>query len=177
MVSANTVHEGHLCKFHSLVHSPSEDRRWAIREVARSIDCIWVLSNTHSVQLSVDDPKQPKALTFDDWGQWWRGLENPTSVATKNSRLLTPSSFSLNGTEKQFASTEECMLKPRLQPPTKSSPGCVQVAKCSPQHHLLQQPIHVRLVDGPQSIREAWRSGFMRFTAGIAGVVMTVVAT
>ena len=27
--SSSTVHEGHLCKFHALVHSPSGDKRWA----------------------------------------------------------------------------------------------------------------------------------------------------
>ncbi|CAE7281620.1 unnamed protein product [Symbiodinium microadriaticum] len=30
--SSSAVHEGHLCKFHALVHSPSGDKRWAIRE-------------------------------------------------------------------------------------------------------------------------------------------------
>ena len=40
--SSRTVHEGHLCKFHALVHSPSGDKRWAVREAAGRIDRIWV---------------------------------------------------------------------------------------------------------------------------------------
>ena len=49
--SSSTVHEGHLCKFHAPVQSPSGDRRWAVREAAGRIDRIWVLSSTHSAQL------------------------------------------------------------------------------------------------------------------------------
>ena len=53
--SSSTVHEGHLCKFYGLVHSPSGDKRWAIREAAGRIR-IWVLSSTHSAQLPTGDP-------------------------------------------------------------------------------------------------------------------------
>ena len=51
--SSSTVHEGHLCKFHALVHSPSGDKRWAVREAAGRVDRIWVLSSNHSAQLPV----------------------------------------------------------------------------------------------------------------------------
>ena len=44
---AETTHESHLCKYHCLVHSPSSDKRWAIRETGASIDRMWVLSSTH----------------------------------------------------------------------------------------------------------------------------------
>ena len=41
--SSSTVHGGHLCKFHALVHSPSGDKRRAVREAAGRIDRICVL--------------------------------------------------------------------------------------------------------------------------------------
>ena len=44
---AETTHESHLCKYHCLVHSPSSDKRWAIREAGFRINRIWVLSSTH----------------------------------------------------------------------------------------------------------------------------------
>ena len=73
--SSSTVHEGHLCKFHSLVHSPSGGKRWAIREAAGRIDRIWVLSSTHSAQLAMNsdaDFSAPRAVTFDggDGNDW-----------------------------------------------------------------------------------------------------------
>ena len=82
--SSSTVHEGHLCKFHALVHSPSGDKRWAVREAAGRIDRIWVLSSTHSAQLpmsSSSDPQTRRAVTFDtgdgnDWGVSWPGIED-----------------------------------------------------------------------------------------------------
>ena len=66
--SASTVHEGHLCKFHALVHSLSGDKRWAVREAAGRNDRIWVLASAHSAQLpmsSASDPqtRRPSPLT------------------------------------------------------------------------------------------------------------------
>ena len=82
--SSSTVHEGHLCKSLALVHSPSGDKRWAVREAAGRIDRIWVLSSTHSAQLpmsSSSDPQARQAVTFDtgdgnDWGVSWPGIED-----------------------------------------------------------------------------------------------------
>ena len=83
--SSSTVHEGHLCKFHALVHSPSGDKRWAIREAAGRIDRIWILSSTHSAPLSmqtdVAEASHPRAVTFDggdgnDWGVNWPSIED-----------------------------------------------------------------------------------------------------
>ena len=83
--SSSTVHEGHLCKFHALVHSPSGDKRWAIREAAGRIDRIWVLSSTHSAPLSmqtaVAEASHPRPVTFDggdgsDWGVNWPSIED-----------------------------------------------------------------------------------------------------
>ena len=69
--SSSTVHEGHLCKFHALVHSPSGDKRWAVREAA---------SQAH------------KAATFEtgdgnDWGVSWPGIED----AIRKPKALGPS--------------------------------------------------------------------------------------
>ena len=93
--SSSTVHEGHLYKFHALVHSPSGDKRWAVREAAGRIDRIWVLSSTHSAQLqmsSSSDPQARKAVTFDtgdgnDWGVSWPGIED----AIRKPKALGPS--------------------------------------------------------------------------------------
>ena len=82
--SSSTVHEGHLCKFHALVHSPSSDMRWAIREAAGRIDRIWVLSSTRSVQLAMNTAAEvstPRPVTFDgwdgnDWGVNWPSIED-----------------------------------------------------------------------------------------------------
>ena len=66
--SSSTVHEGHLCKFHALVHSPSGDKRWAIREAAGRIDRIWVPSSTHSAQIAMNTEAEvaaPRPVTFD----------------------------------------------------------------------------------------------------------------
>eukprot|EP00439_Symbiodinium_sp_Y106_P039190 s3809_g4.t2 len=82
--SSSTVHEGHLCKFHALVHSPSGDKRWAVREAAGRFDRIWILSSTHSAQISMStasDSQARKAVTLEagdgnDWGVSWPGLED-----------------------------------------------------------------------------------------------------
>ena len=42
--SANVTHENHLCKYRSLVHSPSSGRWWAIRACAAGSDCVWNLA-------------------------------------------------------------------------------------------------------------------------------------
>ncbi|CAE7822932.1 unnamed protein product [Symbiodinium sp. CCMP2592] len=78
--SSSTVHEGHLCKFHALVHSLSGDKRWAVREAAGRIDKIWILSSTHSISLPMSTPNNPRPITFEtgegqDWGVSWPGLE------------------------------------------------------------------------------------------------------
>ena len=93
--SSSTVHEDHLCKFHALVHSPSGDKRWAVREAAGRIDRIWVQSSTHSAQLpmsSSSDTQTQKAVTFDtgdgnDWGVSWPGIED----AIRKPKALGPS--------------------------------------------------------------------------------------
>ena len=42
--SASTSHEGHMAKFHPLIHSASSDKRWTIRAVAARLDKLWVVS-------------------------------------------------------------------------------------------------------------------------------------
>ena len=42
--SASTSHEGHMAKFHPLIHSASSDKIWAIRAVAARLDRLWVVS-------------------------------------------------------------------------------------------------------------------------------------
>ena len=78
--SAQTTHESHLCKYHCLVHSPSSDKRWAIREAGARIDRIWVLSSTHwSSSSSIANPFLPGPALLaldDDWGKNW---PSPTS--------------------------------------------------------------------------------------------------
>ena len=73
--SAQTTHESHLCKCHCLVHSPSSDKRWAIREAGARIDRIWVLSSTHwSSGSSSANPFLPGPALLaldDDWGKNW----------------------------------------------------------------------------------------------------------
>ena len=73
--NAQTTHESHLCKYHCLVHSPSSDKRWAIREAGARIDRIWVLSSTHwSSSSSSANPFLPGPALLaldDDWGKNW----------------------------------------------------------------------------------------------------------
>ena len=76
---AETTHESHLCKYHCSVHSPSSDKRWAIREAGARIDRLWVLSSTHGA----GDSSAPSSGLFlpptpllavtndDDWGSKW----------------------------------------------------------------------------------------------------------
>ncbi|CAE7402099.1 unnamed protein product [Symbiodinium sp. CCMP2592] len=90
--SSSTVHEGHLCKFHALVHSPSGDKRWAVRDAAGRIDKIWILSSTHSISLPMSTPNNPRPITFEtgegqDWGVSWPGLE----YSVRNTRALPDS--------------------------------------------------------------------------------------
>ena len=76
---AETTHESHLCKYHCLVHSPSSDKRWAIREAGARIDRIWVLSGTHwagdssapSSGLFLPPPPLLAVTNNDDWGSKW----------------------------------------------------------------------------------------------------------
>ena len=76
--SASTSHEGHMAKFHPLIHSASSDKRWAIRAVAARLDKLWVVSELLKTDFPpgepaaarVKGPKRPLALTDDSWGPW-----------------------------------------------------------------------------------------------------------
>ena len=77
--AANVFPENHLCRFHSLVHSPSSDRRWAIRACSARIDTVWLLSPLYSADYDEIPPSAPEqqstpkhsgvALALEDsWG-------------------------------------------------------------------------------------------------------------
>ena len=76
--SAPTSHEGHMAKFHPLIHSASVDKRWAIRAVAARLDKLWVVSELLKTDFPpgepstarVKGPKRPLALADDNWGPW-----------------------------------------------------------------------------------------------------------
>ena len=76
--SASTSHEGHMAKFHPLIHSASSDKRWAIRAVAARLDKLWVVSELLKTDFPpgepsaarVKGPKRPLALADDNWGPW-----------------------------------------------------------------------------------------------------------
>ena len=66
-MSASTSYENNLTKFYPLVHSCSNDRRWAIRFVAARTDFIFVLSDRSKANFPADPQsktaQQQKALT------------------------------------------------------------------------------------------------------------------
>ena len=76
--SASTSHEGHMAKFHPLIHSASSDKRWAIRAVAARLDRLWVVSELLQTDFPPGEPsaarlkgpKRPLALADDNWGPW-----------------------------------------------------------------------------------------------------------
>ena len=76
--SASTSHEGHMAKFHPLIHSASSDKRWAIRAVAARLDRLWVISELLQTDFPPGEPstarlkgpKRPLALADDNWGPW-----------------------------------------------------------------------------------------------------------
>ena len=83
--SASKSYENNLTRFYPLVHSCSNDRRWAIRVVTARIDFIFVLSGRSKANFPADPQnkivKQQKdltggpsllALTDQDvaWGNW-----------------------------------------------------------------------------------------------------------
>ena len=58
--SASTSYENNLTKHYPLVHSCSNDRRWAIRFVAARIDIIFVLSDRSKANFPAD-PQNKRA--------------------------------------------------------------------------------------------------------------------
>ena len=78
--SASTSHhEGHMAKFHPLIHSASSDKRWAIRAVAARLDRLWVVSELSQTDFPpgeppsaarVKGPRRPLTLADDNWGPW-----------------------------------------------------------------------------------------------------------
>ena len=60
---AEATRESHLCKYHCLVHSPSSDKRWAIREAGARIDRILVLSSADWAG-NPSMPSSPTSTTF-----------------------------------------------------------------------------------------------------------------
>ena len=65
--SASTSHEGHMAKFHPLIHSASSDKRWAIRAVAARLDRLWVVSELLQTDFP---PGEPSAARLKGWGPW-----------------------------------------------------------------------------------------------------------
>ena len=65
--SASASYENNLTRFHPLVHSCSNDHRWAIRLVAAHIDEIFVLPDRSKANFPADPQqqrtKQQKAVT------------------------------------------------------------------------------------------------------------------
>ena len=88
--SASTSHEGHMAKFHPLIHSASSDKRWAIRAVAARLDKLWVVSELLKTDFPPGEPsaarakgpKRPLALADDNRGRW-------TNIGLADERLET----------------------------------------------------------------------------------------
>ena len=76
--SASTSHEGHMAKFHPLIHSASSDKGWAIRAVAARLDKLWVVSELLKTDFPPGEPsaarvkgaKRLLALADDNWDPW-----------------------------------------------------------------------------------------------------------
>ena len=76
--NASASHEGHMAKFHPLIHSSSSDKRWAIRAVAARLDRLWVVSELLQTDFPPGEPstarlkgpRRPLALADDNWGPW-----------------------------------------------------------------------------------------------------------
>ena len=81
---AETTHESHLCKYLCLVHSPSSDKRWAIREAGARIDRIWVLSR----HIGLEIPVRPAAGCFCHRLPFWPSPMMTIGAASGPLRLL-----------------------------------------------------------------------------------------
>ena len=83
--SASTSHEGHMAKFHPLIHSAS-----SVRAVAARLDKLWVVSELLKTDFPpgepsaarVKGPKRPLAWADDIWGPW-------TNIGLANEQLET----------------------------------------------------------------------------------------
>ena len=100
--SASTSHEGHMAKFHPLIHSASSDKRWAIRAVAARLDRLWVVSELSQTDFlpgeppsaaRVQGPRRPLALADDNWEPWTNiGLaDKQLETLLRSSRPSEPS--------------------------------------------------------------------------------------
>ena len=67
--SASTSYENNLTRFYPLVHSCSNDRRWAIRFVAARIDFIFVLSDRSKANFPAD-PQSKRAQPAEGPDRW-----------------------------------------------------------------------------------------------------------
>ena len=114
--SASTSYENDLVRFYPLVHSCSNDRRWAIRFVAARIDFIFVSSDRSKANLPADPQskraQQQNALTggqsllaltdqVEAWGKW----KPPDSRSSKDAVISDPVTIKQEETELSKASS------------------------------------------------------------------------
>ena len=114
--SASTSYERNLARFYPLVHSCSNDRRWAIRFVAARIDFIFVLSGRSKASFPADPQskmaQQQKALTggqslpaLTDQDEAWGNWKPSDSRPSKDAVISDPVTIKQEETEPSRASS------------------------------------------------------------------------
>ena len=114
--SASTSCENNLTRFYPLVHSCSNDRRWAIRSVAPCSDFIFVLSDRSKANFPADPQnnktQQQKALTggqsllaLTDQDEAWGNWKPSDSRSNKDAVISDPVTIKQEETEPSRASS------------------------------------------------------------------------
>ena len=114
--SASTSYENNLTRFYPLVHSCSNDRRWAIRFVAARIDFIFVLSDRSKANFPADPQnkraQQQKALTggqsllaLTDQDEAWGNWKPSDSRSSKDAVVSDPVTVKQEETDPSGASS------------------------------------------------------------------------
>ena len=114
--SASTSYEKNLTRFYPLVHSCSNDRRWAIRFVAARIDFISVLSDRPKANFPADPQtkraQQQKALNggqsllaLIDQGEAWGKWKPSDRRSSKDAIMSDPVAAKQEETEPRKASS------------------------------------------------------------------------
>ena len=108
--SASTSYENNLTWFYRLVHSCSNDRRWAIRFAAARIDFLFVLSDRSKANFSADSQNQrvkqqkalaagPSMLVLTDQEEAWRQWRPSDSRSSKDIVISNPVTVKQKETE------------------------------------------------------------------------------